>query len=92
MVLSIALPHVPGEALDLRRREHELIVTVGGWRRAIPRYDMNHFELKRQIAETSGRVPQLSFLGNWAGGVSIPDRIEAARIEAEKLAGQIAQS
>ena len=35
-VLSIAVPNVPGEALDLRRREQELIVAVGGWRRVIP--------------------------------------------------------
>ena len=34
-VLTIALPQASGEALDLRRREHELILTVGGWRRVI---------------------------------------------------------
>ena len=35
-VLTIALPRAPGEALDVRRRDQELIVTVGGWRRIIP--------------------------------------------------------
>jgi arsenite-transporting ATPase len=34
-VLTIAVPRAPGDALDLRRRDQELIVTVGGWRRAI---------------------------------------------------------
>lgn len=35
-VLRVALPTVAAGAPDLRRRERELILTVGGWRRLIP--------------------------------------------------------
>ena len=35
VALSITLPHATGERLDLRRREQDLILTVGGWRRTI---------------------------------------------------------
>jgi len=35
-LLTLSLPHASGSQLDLRRREQELLVTVGAWRRAIP--------------------------------------------------------
>jgi arsenite-transporting ATPase len=35
-VLSLAVPQALGEALDLRRRQDALILTVGAWRRLIP--------------------------------------------------------
>lgn len=33
--LSVYLPNVVGDSLDLRRRDHDLILTVDGWRRII---------------------------------------------------------
>ena len=35
-VLELKLPHLDGEALDLKQRDDGLIVTVGGWRRQLP--------------------------------------------------------
>ena len=35
-VLELRLPHVAGDAVDLKQRGDELIVTVGGWRRQLP--------------------------------------------------------
>jgi arsenite/tail-anchored protein-transporting ATPase len=34
-VLSISLPHASADALDLRERDGELIITLGGWRRQL---------------------------------------------------------
>jgi arsenite-transporting ATPase len=34
-VLVIELPHAPARDLDLRQRDDELIVTLGGWRRRL---------------------------------------------------------
>lgn len=34
-VLVIDLPHAPARSLDLRQRDDELIVTLGGWRRRL---------------------------------------------------------
>ncbi|MDE3074571.1 MAG: TRC40/GET3/ArsA family transport-energizing ATPase [Chloroflexota bacterium] len=35
LILSFHLPHASDAELDLRRREDELILTVGGWRRTV---------------------------------------------------------
>lgn len=34
-VLSLSLPHAPADALDLRQRDGELVITLGGWRRQL---------------------------------------------------------
>ncbi len=34
--LELSLPHASGGQLDLKQRDDELIVTVGGWRRQLP--------------------------------------------------------
>jgi oxygen-dependent protoporphyrinogen oxidase len=47
------------------------------WPRAIPQYDMRHGARLRQIGEAEARWPGLSLMGNWRGGVSVPDRVEA---------------
>jgi arsenite-transporting ATPase len=35
-VLEMKLPHAVGRSLDLKQRDDELILTVGGWRRRLP--------------------------------------------------------
>jgi arsenite-transporting ATPase len=35
LVLSVALPHAAQAQMDLRQRDSELVLTVGGWRRTI---------------------------------------------------------
>lgn len=34
-IMSFHLPNIAGDSLDLRRRDQDLILTVGGWRRVI---------------------------------------------------------
>jgi oxygen-dependent protoporphyrinogen oxidase len=56
------------------------------WKRAIPQYDMRHGERLRQIEAAESRWPGLHLLGNWRGGVSVPDRVEVAAGLADRLA------
>jgi arsenite-transporting ATPase len=35
-ILELRLPHADAATLDLKQRDDELIVTVGGWRRQLP--------------------------------------------------------
>ncbi len=74
---------------DLRRtvdwRGEPLALHIERWPRAIPQYDLRHSERMRQIAAAEARHPGLHLVGNWRGGVSIPDRVQYNR----ELAGRI---
>jgi oxygen-dependent protoporphyrinogen oxidase len=57
------------------------------WPRAIPQYDLRHGARMRQIEAAEKRWPGLSLMGNWRGGVSVPDRVEATWQLSRELAG-----
>ena len=74
------------EILGLLRRDLKKAIGWSGkvrsvhierWPRAIPQYDMRHGERLRQIESAEARWPGLRLAGNWRGGVSIGDRVEA---------------
>lgn len=74
---------------DLRRiiswngRAEEIFIRR--WPRAIPQYGLTHAATIKALESLSPRYPGLHFFGNWAGGVAIGDRIEAAQAKAEEI-------
>jgi oxygen-dependent protoporphyrinogen oxidase len=63
------------------------VLRVERWPVAIPQYDMRHGARMRQAEDAEARWPGLALAGNWRGGVSVPDRVEAM----SKLAQEIAK-
>ena len=51
-------------------------IHIERWPRAIPQYDLRQGERLRQLEAAKRRHPGLHLVGNWRGGVSIPDRVE----------------
>lgn len=47
------------------------------WQRAIPQYDVHQQEAERAVQEAA--LPNLHFLSNWMGGISLSDCIQKAR-------------
>ena len=56
------------------------------WRRAIPQYNLGHREKLRAIDDAERALPGLGFCANYRGGVSVGDRLQAARAMAETIA------
>jgi len=66
-------------------REPPLWTDVTRWTRAIPQYNVGHREHLRAIEEAERQIPGLSFCANYRGGVSVGDRIQAARTAADRI-------
>jgi len=66
-------------------REPPLWTDVTRWTRAIPQYNLGHREHLRAIEEAERQLPGLSFCANYRGGVSVGDRIQAARTVADRI-------
>jgi len=66
-------------------REPPLWTDVTRWTRAIPQYNLGHREHLRAIEEAERQLPGLSFCANYRGGVSVGDRIQAARTAADRI-------
>ncbi|HMB55400.1 MAG TPA: protoporphyrinogen oxidase [Thermoanaerobaculia bacterium] len=57
------------------------------WPQAIPQYELGHGSFVELAEELERRLPGLTLAGNWRGGVSVPDRIEAGAGVAEAILG-----
>lgn len=55
-----------------------LLVLLTRFERAIPQYELGHGDRLRALAEAEARWPGLRFAGNYRGGVSVGDVVEAA--------------
>lgn len=55
------------------------------YRSAIPNYSLGHFQLQESIRRFEHEHPWLRCLGNWYSGVSVSDRVEAAKSLAHEL-------
>ncbi|HEY3122793.1 MAG TPA: FAD-dependent oxidoreductase, partial [Thermoanaerobaculia bacterium] len=55
-------------------------IRVTRYSRAIPQYDLSHGDRIASIAEAERRLPGLSFLGSYRGGVSVGDVVRSALI------------
>jgi len=51
---------------------------VTRYARAIPQYDMEHGKRMDLLAETERRLPGLSFIGSYRGGISVGDVVRSA--------------
>ena len=67
-------------------RERPLWTAVTRWARAIPQYELGHRQRLIAVEEAERSLPGLTFCANYRGGVSIGDRIEAARVAADSVA------
>ena len=81
---------VDAAAHDLRAeglvRGEPLAVLLTRWERAIPQYERGHGARIAALAAAEARWPGLRFLGNYRGGVSVPDVIRAG-LEAASSVG-----
>ena len=55
------------------------------WTRAIPQYNLGHRERIQAVENAERALPGLTFCANYRGGVSVGDRIQAARAMAESI-------
>jgi oxygen-dependent protoporphyrinogen oxidase len=54
------------------------VVRVTRYRRAIPQYDLGHRSRLETLERAEARLPGLSFLGSYRGGVSVGDVVRSA--------------
>jgi len=76
-----ALVHAELQAL-LGARDSPLWTAVTRWTHAIPQYNLGHRERIRAVEDAERALPGLTFCANYRGGVSVGDRIQAARTAA----------
>jgi oxygen-dependent protoporphyrinogen oxidase len=79
-----ALVHAELQAL-LGAREPPLWTAVTRWTHAIPQYNLGHRERIGAVEKAERALPGLWFCANYRGGVSVGDRIQAARTAAESI-------
>jgi oxygen-dependent protoporphyrinogen oxidase len=54
------------------------LIRVTRYARAIPQYDLDHRGRMEALLRAEGRLPGLTFLGNYRGGVSVGDVVRSA--------------
>ena len=62
-----------------------LWTAVTRWNHAIPQYNLGHRERIRAVEDVELALPGLVFCANYRGGVSVGDRIQAARAAADAV-------
>lgn len=56
------------------------------WTRAIPQYEVGHRDRLARIDAAVAEIPGLHLLGNWRGGIAMPDCVRNATALAERIA------
>jgi oxygen-dependent protoporphyrinogen oxidase len=56
------------------------LVRVTRYARAIPQYDLDHRGRIEALLRAEGRLPGLTFLGSYRGGVSVGDVVRSATL------------
>ncbi len=69
----------------LNIKARPVIESVAKWERAIPQYRIGHSEILAKVNALEAREKTLAFVGNWRGGISVPDTIAQAEETAERL-------
>ena len=67
-------------------RNDALWTAITRWPRAIPQYNLGHRDRLRVVEDAERDQPGLVFCANYRGGVSVGDRIQAARATSEAIA------
>lgn len=74
------------DLLGIRSDVQTLDITV--WKQAIPQYNCGYGEVLEGLQAAEGRHPGLHLLGNYRGGISVPDCIQSGWMLGEKIAGK----
>lgn len=74
------------EILNLNARP--VVESVAKWEKAIPQYRVGHSDILAKVEALEARDKTLAFVGNWRGGISVPDTIAHAEEIAERLLAQ----
>jgi protoporphyrinogen/coproporphyrinogen III oxidase len=83
---DITLSRIVDEELTaLLGARRPLWTEIVRWPRAIPQYELGHYDRVRPIREACAKRPGLFFCGSWMDGVSIGDRIESAQAVADAV-------
>ncbi len=69
----------------LNIKARPVIESVAKWERAIPQYRVGHSEILAKVDALEAREKTIAFVGNWRGGISVPDTIAQAEETAERL-------
>ncbi|MFN3346078.1 MAG: protoporphyrinogen oxidase [Chloroherpetonaceae bacterium] len=72
----------------LNIKARPVVESVAKWERAIPQYRVGHSEILAKVDALEAREKTLAFVGNWRGGISVPDTIAQAEETAERLLAQ----
>jgi oxygen-dependent protoporphyrinogen oxidase len=72
----------------LNIKARPVVESVAKWERAIPQYRIGHSEILAKVSALEAREKTLAFVGNWRGGISVPDTIAQAEETAERLLAQ----
>jgi protoporphyrinogen/coproporphyrinogen III oxidase len=76
-----------GERLGIAAEAPLLDCMIERWPRAIPQFHVGHHALRTRVQELTSTGP-ISMVGNYLGGLSLPDCIRTARLHAERLVAQ----
>ncbi len=83
---DITLSRIVDEELTaLLGARRPLWTEIVRWTRAIPQYELGHYDRVRRIREACAKRPGLFFCGSWMDGVSIGDRIASAHAVADAV-------
>lgn len=69
----------------LNIKARPVIESVAKWERAIPQYRVGHSEILAKVDALEAREKTIAFVGNWRGGISVPDTVAHAEETAERL-------
>ncbi len=72
----------------LNIKARPVVESVAKWERAIPQYRVGHSEILAKVDALEAREKTLAFVGNWRGGISVPDTIAQAEETAERVLAQ----
>jgi protoporphyrinogen/coproporphyrinogen III oxidase len=85
-LLALALAELR-ERLSMPPDVQPLDCMIHRWPRAIPQFHVGHHALRSRVHEATSSGP-ISILGNYLGGLSLPDCITSARLHADRLLAQ----
>ncbi|MFQ3596876.1 MAG: protoporphyrinogen oxidase [Chloroherpetonaceae bacterium] len=69
----------------LNIKARPVVEGVAKWERAIPQYRIGHSDILAAVDALESREKTLAFVGNWRGGISVPDTIAHAEEVAQRL-------
>jgi oxygen-dependent protoporphyrinogen oxidase len=69
----------------LNIKARPVVESVAKWERAIPQYRIGHADILATVDALEAKEKTLAFVGNWRGGISVPDTVAQAEAVAKHL-------